>query len=183
VGFEGKKLVGAGIEKKIWRVRRSLSPNLTRNLKKSKLVLTLGPLQMAHYRTACESMEDGVYRALTHIVNISTIKVQLFGNLVVGQIQPHKIKAQYLHFKGLVMSGKNGPGEIIEAFSARFAFVALFGRFSIIVTFFDCVYGTTKRTLTYFWPTQLTNGFIALYIIYQGLDIYLHRLQAECNQL
>src|SRR6056297_1535385 len=81
------------------------------------------------------------------------------------------------------MSGKNGPGEIIKAFSALFAFMALFGRFPIIVTFFDCVYGITKRTLTYFWPTQLTNGFIALYIIYQGLDIYLHQLQSKCNQL
>ena len=116
-------------------------------------------------------------------MNISTIKVQLFGNLVVGQIQPHEIKAQYPHFEGLVMSGKNGPGEIIEAFPALFAFIALFGGFPIIVTFFDCVYGITKRTLTYFWPTQLANGFIALYIIYQGLDIYLHWLQSEYNQL
>ncbi len=79
------------------------------------------------------------------------------------------------------MSGKNGAGEIIEALSALFAFIALLGGFSIIVTFFDCVYGITTRTLTYFGPTQLTNGFITLYIIYQGLNIYLHQLQSECN--
>ena len=51
------------------------------------------------------------------------------------------------------MSGKNGPGEIIDAFSTLFAFIALVGGFPIIVTFFDC-YGITKRTLAYFWPTQ-----------------------------
>jgi hypothetical protein len=78
------------------------------------------------------------------------------------------------------MSGKNGPAEVVEAFFALFAFIALFGGFPIIETFFDCVYGITKRTLTYFWPMQLTNGFIALYII-QGLDIYLHWLQSDAR--
>jgi hypothetical protein len=28
-----------------------------------------------------------------HLVDITTVKVQLFGNLVVGQVQPHEIEA------------------------------------------------------------------------------------------
>ena len=62
----------------------------------------------------------------SHIVTITTIKVQLFGNLVIGKIQSHERKAQYPHFEGLVISGKNGSGEIIEVFSALFAFIALY---------------------------------------------------------
>ena len=41
----------------------------------------------------------------------------------------------------------------------------------------------SKRTLTYFWPTQVANSFIALYIIYQAFYIYLYPLRSEYNQL
>jgi hypothetical protein len=54
------------------------------------------------------------------------------------------------------MSRKNGPGEIIEAFSALFVFIALFGRFPIIVTFFDCVYGITKGRIPIFPADYVT---------------------------
>jgi len=106
-------------------------------------------------------------------VNITAVKAQFFGNRVVGQIQSHKIEAQYPHFERLVMFGKNDTGEIIEAFSALFAFIALFGGFLIIKTFFDCACGTTKWALTAFYPTQFANNFIALYVIYQGLFCFL----------
>ncbi len=70
-----------------------------------------------------------------------------------------------------------------KTFSALFAFIALSGGFLIIATSFDCAHGITKRTLTPFWPKQFANSFITLYIIYQGLYVYLHPLRSECNQL
>ena len=127
------------------------------------------------------------YHAFTelssHLMDIASVKVQLFGNLIVGQIQSHEIEAQYPNFEGLMMSGKNGSCEIIKAFSAIFAFIALPGGVLIVVTFFDCAYGITKRALTPFWPTKFANSLIALHIIYQGLYVYFHQLQSVCNQL
>jgi hypothetical protein len=122
-------------------------------------------------------------KLLSHLLGISTIQIQLLGYLLVGQIQPHKIKTQHPNFEGLMVAGKNGAGQVIEAFQAIFAFIALLGRLFIVETSFNDVLGITKRTLSSFGPPQLAYGFITLNIIYQGGYVYLHKLKSFSNRL
>ncbi len=68
-----------------------------------------------------------------------------------------------------MVSGEDGVGQIIEAFSAIFTLIALSGRLLFIETSFDDSFGITKRTLSSFWPAQLAHSLVTLYIIYQGL--------------
>ena len=122
------------------------------------------------------------YHAFTklggHLLHIGAVQVQFLGNLPVGQVQSHKIEAQYPYFEWLMMSRKNGARQIIEAFATIFTFIALFGRFFFIESSFDYSFGITKRTLACFRPAQFPNSFITLSIINQRLYVYLHPLGA-----
>jgi hypothetical protein len=105
-----------------------------------------------------------------HLLHIGALQVQFLGNLPVGQVQSHKIEAQYPYFEWLMMSGKNGVRQIIEAFATIFTFIALFGRFFFIESSFDYSFEITKRTLASFRPVQFPNSFITLSIINQRLS-------------
>lgn len=110
----------------------------------------------------------------SHLMNVATVKPQLFCNLLIGQIQSHEVEAQDPNFKGLMMPGKDGTGKVVETLSAFFTLITLPGRFFFIETSSDNSPGVTKWTLSSFWPAQLSYSVITLCIIDQILYIYLH---------
>ncbi len=109
-------------------------------------------------------------------MNISAVQVQFFGNLLVGQVQPHEIQTQYPYLEGLMMSSEDGACKVIKPFAAIFTFITLSGRFFFIKTPFDYSFGITIRTLTSFRPAQLPNSVVTLRIINQSLYVYLYPL-------
>lgn len=113
-----------------------------------------------------------------HLLNIAAVQIQFFGNLFVGQIQPHEIEAQYPCFERLMMSGKNGVRKVIEAFLTIFALVALPVRLLFIEASSDDSSGVTNRTLPAFWPTQFSHGVVSLSVIHLVFYIYLHLLDS-----
>lgn len=60
-----------------------------------------------------------------HRLNVVLIQSQFPGDLSVRQVQAHEIQAQYPDPERLVMARQNCPGQIIEAFPAPVAQVAL----------------------------------------------------------
>src|SRR5262245_22303248 len=67
-----------------------------------------------------------------HLVRITLIERQLVCNLLVRQVEPHKIQTQDPHFQRLVMSGKNRVGQIIKTCVTVVTLIALTGWFRVI---------------------------------------------------
>lgn len=72
-----------------------------------------------------------------HGVSIILVQAQLFGDLAVGQVQPHEVQAQNPNPQRLMVSRKNGTCQVIKASIAVFATVALSMTLSIIVAVAD----------------------------------------------
>ena len=72
------------------------------------------------------------------------------------------------------MSSKDGVGQVIKAFGAVVALIALTGRFRVIKATLDDVFGLTRGTRDAIGPAQLTNRLITLHIIDETLDVDLH---------
>jgi hypothetical protein len=113
-----------------------------------------------------------------HLLNIATVQVQLLGDLFIRQIQAHKVQAENPDLERLMVSGKDGVGQIIEASLAIFALMALPIRLFLMVTPPDNIFRITKWALYPIGPAQLTHCGVTLGVIYQVLYIYLHLLDS-----
>src|SRR5215472_14773870 len=109
-----------------------------------------------------------------HLIGITLIDGQLVGNLLIRHIQPHKIQTQDPHFQRLMMASKDGVGQVIKAFGAVVALIALTGRFRVIKATLDDVFGLTRGTRNAVGPAQLTDRLITLDIVDETLDVDLH---------
>ena len=72
-----------------------------------------------------------------------------------------------------MMAGKNGVGQIIKAGVTGVTLIALTGRFRVIKTALDDLFGFTRGTCYAVWPAQFADSLITLNIIDQILDIDL----------
>jgi hypothetical protein len=109
-----------------------------------------------------------------HLIRITLIDRQLAGNLLVGQVESHKIQTQAPHFQRLMMSGKDRVSQIIKAFVTVVTLIALTGGFRIIKAAPDHTLRLTRGTLDTIGPLQIANGLITLHIIDEILDVDLH---------
>ena len=90
-------------------------------------------------------------------------------------IESHEIEAQDPHLQGLMMSSKNGVGQIIKAFVTGVTLIALTGGFRVIKAALDDLCALTRGARDAVWPAQLADGLTILNLIDQLLDIDLHR--------
>src|SRR5262249_42382039 len=135
--------------------------------------LELLPLQMAL------SLDRTVfYNATTqrsrHLICITLIDGQLVGNLLIRHIQPHKIQTQYPHFQRLMMSSKDGVGQIIKTFVTVVTFIALASWFRVIKATLHNLFRLTRGTHNAVGPAQLTNRLITLHLVDEICDVDLH---------
>ena len=113
-----------------------------------------------------------------HLLDLAAVQIQFLSDLFIGQVQSHKIQAQYPDLQRLMVPGEDRTRQIIEAFLTIFTFITLSGRLLIIETSSDDALGITKRTLSAFWPTQFAHRIVTLGIIYQAFYVYLHLLSS-----
>src|SRR3989442_15972942 len=73
-----------------------------------------------------------------------------------------------------MMSSKDGVGQVIKAFVAVVALIALTGRFRVITATLDGVFGLTRGTHAAVGPAQFTNRLITLHLVDEILDVDLH---------
>ena len=74
------------------------------------------------------------------------------GNLFVGQIQPYAVQTQYPHFQRLMMSGKDGVGQIIKACVTVATRIALTCQCRIIKTTLNDLFRLTRGAGNAVWP-------------------------------
>src|ERR1700749_1390122 len=56
-----------------------------------------------------------VSQLIRHGLHIGPAELQLPGDLPVGEVQAHEVKAQYPHAQRLVMAGQHRAGEVVKA--------------------------------------------------------------------
>ena len=93
-----------------------------------------------------------------HLLNVTTIDIQLLCDLLIGKVQSHEVQTQYPDFEGLVVSCKDGFSEIIESLPARFALIALPIGLCIIEASFDDLAGITKWSMYFLRPAKFPYG-------------------------
>jgi hypothetical protein len=79
-----------------------------------------------------------------HLLHITAIQRQFLGNLLIREIQSHEVQTQYPHFQRLMMSSKDGVGQIIKAFITVVTLVALTGGLRVIKATLDDVFALTR---------------------------------------
>jgi len=88
-------------------------------------------------------------------------------DLAVRQVYSHEVRAQYPGRDRLMMSGENGPRQVIEAILACLAQVSLQVPLAIVMAVADHACATAVEADNTFWPSELTNDFIALCFVEQ----------------
>src|SRR5215471_10164804 len=109
-----------------------------------------------------------------HLLHITAIERQFLSNLLVRQVESHKIQTQDPDFQRLMMSSKNRVGQIIKACVTVVTLIALTRGFRVIKATLDDVCRLTRGARDAIWPAQLADGLITLDIINELLDIDLH---------
>ena len=103
---------------------------------------------------------------------IRGMEIEFFSNLVVRQVQPHEIQAQYPHPQGLVMTSEDRVRQIVEASLTGLAQIALTLGLGIVVPLLDHLRTVTSWTKDTVWPTQGTDGRKAFGVVDEGLNVY-----------
>jgi hypothetical protein len=85
-------------------------------------------------------------------VYVILIEIEFFGNLVVREIEPHEIQAQYPHSKGLMMTGKDRVRQIVKAALAGRAQVALTLGLRVVASLLRNLKSLTPWTTDTVWP-------------------------------
>ena len=78
--------------------------------------------------------QDAGAQLFGHRLHITDIEIEFAGDLLVGQVQAHEVKAQDPDPQRLMMTGEDGLGQVIEAHLAGRAAVALALSLPVIVT-------------------------------------------------
>src|SRR5262245_31431031 len=87
-----------------------------------------------------------------HLLHITAIERQFVSNLLIRYIQSPEVQTQYPHFQRLMMSRKNGVGQIIKASVTAVTLVALTGGFRVIKAALDDVFGLARGAGDTIWP-------------------------------
>src|SRR5262247_2817058 len=109
-----------------------------------------------------------------HLIGITLIDGQLVGNLLIRPIQPHTIQTQYPHFQRLMMSSKDGVGQIIKTCVTVVTCIALTSWFRVIKATLHNLLRRTRGTHNAVGPAQLTNRLITLHLVDEICDVDLH---------
>ena len=72
--------------------------------------------------------------------------------LVVREVEPHEIQAEYPHSKGLMMAGKDRVRQIVKASLAGLAQVALTLGLGVVEPLFSNLKTITPWTIDTVWP-------------------------------
>ena len=81
------------------------------------------------------------------------VEIEFLGDLVVRQVEAHKREAQYPHTKWLMMPGKDGAGEVVEASVAGLAQIPLTLGLGVVTALFAHLRTVTHWTVNAIWPS------------------------------
>src|SRR5262249_42014082 len=109
-----------------------------------------------------------------HLIHITLIERQLVGHVLIRHVESHKIQTQDPHLQRLMMSGKDGVGQIIKACVTVVTLITLTGGFRVIKATLDDLGRLTRGARNAVGPAQLADRLITLHIIDEMRDVDLH---------
>jgi len=110
---------------------------------------------------------DAVAQHLGHGLDVALAQTQFVRDLTVRQVHSHEIRAQYPGRDRLMMSGQNGPRQVIEAVLTCLAQISLSVPLAIVMAVADHCCATAVEADNAVRPSELTNDFIALCLVEQ----------------
>lgn len=123
----------------------------------------------SHWR---EFGRDPAAQLFAHRLNVRDAQIQFLGDLLVRHVQAHEVQAQHPDPQRLVMSGQNGPGQIVEAGSAGRASVALPMPLRLIMAITGDRCAAAVRAADALRPTVLPHQREALRIVQQARQVH-----------
>jgi hypothetical protein len=91
-------------------------------------------------------LHDAFAQLGCHLLGIIRIEIKLLSDLFIREIQPHEVEAEDPDAQRLVMTGEDGPGQVIKPSVASGAFIPLARRLSVITSLLDHLGGRTMGT-------------------------------------
>jgi hypothetical protein len=85
-------------------------------------------------------------------MRVVLIEIEFLGNLLVREVEPHEIQAQYPHPQGLMMTGKDRVRQIVKTSLAGLAQVALPLGLGVITPLLSNLKTITAWTTDTLWP-------------------------------
>ena len=121
--------------------------------------------------------ENSISKLRRHVVRAVSVQAKFLTNLCVGQIETHKVEAQYPYVKWLVVTSKNGSSKIIELPLAVAALVPLPLLLRFVKAAFDNMTGTANNAADTVGPASSTNLCKTLPIVHQKQKCQSHPWQ------
>lgn len=118
--------------------------------------------------------DNAVAEDCGHLLNGVFVHLQFGGDLPIGEIQSHKVKAKHPNAQGLMMPGEHGSGEVVEGTVAHSAEVALPLRLRVIVSVFGDFGRVAVWAFDAFGPTKTANHLVAFGVVDQSLNVNSH---------
>ena len=91
-------------------------------------------------------------------MHVVLIEIEFFCNLVVREVEPHEIQAQYPHPQGLMMPGKDRVRQIVKTSLAGLAQVALTLGLGVVASLLSDLKTLTTWTTDAVWPAEGADG-------------------------
>ena len=85
-------------------------------------------------------------------MRVVLLAIECLGNVVVREVEPHEIQAQYPHPKGLMMTGKDRVRQIVKTSLTGLAQVALTLGLGVIAPLLSNLKTLTAWTTDTVWP-------------------------------
>ena len=107
------------------------------------------------------------------------VKIQLLGDLLVGEVQPHEVQDQDPDPERLVVAGEDGVGQVIEAPAAGPALVPLPMRLGLIPALLDDLGRIAVGAAGAVRPAEVADHLVALGVVDDPQDIDEHHRRSR----
>src|SRR3954454_7654208 len=112
---------------------------------------------------------------LGHRLHVRGAKLELLGDLPVREVEAHEVEAQNPDPQLLMVSGENGPGQVVEAAAAGRAAITLAVRLGIIPAMTGDRGALTVRAADAVGPAVLAHQLVAFRIVDQRRQVHQRR--------
>ena len=115
--------------------------------------------------------DDALTELGGHHLGVIGVDVQLLGDLLVGEVQPHEVQAQDPDPQRLMMAGEDRIGQVVEPLTAAVAVVALTFGLGVVPAVLGDPVGATPGAPHAIGPAHRPDGLEALGVVDEGLDV------------
>jgi hypothetical protein len=107
-----------------------------------------------------------------HLLHVSLLEIEFWGNLVVREVESHELHTQNPPPQGVMMTGQDRVGHIVNAWLTGLAQRTLTFGLGIVAPLCCHLRAITRGTLDTVRPAQVTNGLKTIGVVAERLTVY-----------